>query len=101
MKEPKILEKFADEERVFTFDFSKQTDAVDIQTQTIIITPATTPPLTNGSPIGDSTAKTVKAEFQGGKAGTTYLVECRIGTSQGAFISMYGRLSIVDPSTWQ
>ncbi len=101
MKEPKTLEKFADEERVFTFDFSKQTDAVDIQNPAIIITPATIPALTTGVAIGDSDAKTVRAEFQAGMAGQTYLVECRIETSQGAVISMYGKLAIVDPTTWQ
>jgi hypothetical protein len=99
MKDPKLFEQFADEERVYEWDFSKfpeQATPDIVAAVMTIIENTTTTPLVVGTP-DFSEPPIVAAELKGGEVNAIYIVKCRVETTEGSFLDVFLKLKIVPP----
>lgn len=93
----KTLQKFPDDDRWYSFDFSTQPE-MDAGQQIVSAVVTSAPP---GPTIGipaPAGGTTVQVELKAGNPGR-YLMECLATTDVGAKIAGYGWLQIVDPLT--
>jgi hypothetical protein len=95
---PTVVEKYADESRVFEFDFSAQPEAlaVGVQLVSAIVTATPATGLDIGTPAVAATKDAINVQIGSGSPGVSYLLECAATTALGAILVILGRLKIVE-----
>lgn len=95
MKNITTLEKFREESRLFSFDFSLQPELRTVPPAVLDAPAVTATPdgLTIGTPAVSGTR--VNVQLSEGTNGVTYLVECLVNTDGGAVIAGIGKLKIL------
>jgi hypothetical protein len=93
-----ILEKYASEDIIFTFDFRNKPEVVTGDTLNDLIAPvfkATPADLTFAAPAFDALKQQVQIRISGGVQDVFYEISCRVTTDTGRLLEICGQLVVL------
>lgn len=98
---PELLQKYANEDRVFLFDFTDSSEfesGITAVSAVVSVIPA--PSILLAQVVSVDQSGTVFVRLGSGSGGTTYLLECDLTLSDGSVLSALGQLLVINPANF-